>query len=157
MIERYAVRALLLTDKPSILLMKFLVPGPDRAIWVPPGGGREVGESPLECLRREIQEETGLERLEIGPLVWKRRHEYVLNGRCIKQYDDFYLINVTEFTPRVKYLEKGDERESFVEFRWWQLDKIGWSEEVFVPRNLYRYLKSLIEDGPQQRPIDVGI
>ncbi|WP_371226090.1 NUDIX hydrolase [Roseovarius sp. 2305UL8-3] len=36
-----------------------------------PGGGRESGESPEECVLRETQEEVGL-RLEPGDLIWRR-------------------------------------------------------------------------------------
>lgn len=30
------------------------------ACWLPPGGEMNAGETPLECARRELQEETGL-------------------------------------------------------------------------------------------------
>jgi len=34
-------------------------------VWVPPGGRMEAGEEPLAALRREIREETSLERVEV--------------------------------------------------------------------------------------------
>jgi 8-oxo-dGTP diphosphatase len=38
--------------------------------WLTPGGRTEPGELVVDALRREIQEETGLEIREIGPLVY---------------------------------------------------------------------------------------
>ncbi|HEY8258519.1 MAG TPA: NUDIX hydrolase [Gemmatimonadales bacterium] len=35
--------------------------------WAPPGGHLEYGESPGDCARRELGEETGLEARVIGP------------------------------------------------------------------------------------------
>ncbi|MFO7771384.1 MAG: NUDIX hydrolase [Roseovarius gahaiensis] len=39
-----------------------------------PGGGREHGETPMQCVLRETQEETGL-ALSPGDLVWKRFYD----------------------------------------------------------------------------------
>ena len=34
---------------------------PMKGLWVAPGGKMEPGESPWQCAKRELQEETGLE------------------------------------------------------------------------------------------------
>jgi 8-oxo-dGTP diphosphatase len=41
---------------------------PAKGIWSIPGGAVEVGESLEEALKRELEEETGLQ-VEVGPLV----------------------------------------------------------------------------------------
>src|SRR5215467_5919157 len=40
----------------------------DRSEWELPGGRLEMGESPEECVAREIREETGLE-VRVGPIL----------------------------------------------------------------------------------------
>jgi 8-oxo-dGTP pyrophosphatase MutT (NUDIX family) len=45
----------------QILLLTHQERASGRTYWVIPGGGMEPGESPEECVRREMQEETGLE------------------------------------------------------------------------------------------------
>lgn len=39
----------------------------DRPFWTPPGGGVEFGEPLADALRREVQEEAGVD-VEVGPL-----------------------------------------------------------------------------------------
>lgn len=60
----------------------------DRGEWELPGGRLELGESPEECVAREIEEETGL-RVRVGPVLrnWvfeviPDRHVLVLAYGC---------------------------------------------------------------------------
>lgn len=45
----------------QILLITHLERDTGRSYWIIPGGGLEPGETPEQCTRREMQEETGLE------------------------------------------------------------------------------------------------
>lgn len=58
----------------SILLTKINSPTRPEPIWMPPGGGVELGESLEEALYREILEETELE-VEKKQLLWI--HEFI--------------------------------------------------------------------------------
>lgn len=46
---------------------------PYRGLWDLPGGGREAGESPVDCALRETWEEAGL-RLRRQDVVWQREY-----------------------------------------------------------------------------------
>lgn len=80
-VERQAVRVILLTPAHEILLMQIRPPHGGDMFWVPPGGGLEPGETIKEGAKREIQEELGLSDFTLGPLVWRRQHTFNWAGR----------------------------------------------------------------------------
>jgi 8-oxo-dGTP pyrophosphatase MutT (NUDIX family) len=132
-------------------------PNSDFWVWFAPGGGRELQESAEACLRREICEETGLEGFEMGPLIWRRNHVFEWGGQMLSQHEEFYLVRATEFEPYVQGNPSEAELAVFRQFRWWAVDEIAASQEVFAPRALARHLESLMQEGPPAEPIDVGV
>jgi 8-oxo-dGTP pyrophosphatase MutT (NUDIX family) len=52
-----------------LLMIKHLNVGRLPYLWMPPGGGIEFGEAMPEALKREFQEETGLE-IKVGKLLF---------------------------------------------------------------------------------------
>ena len=75
-IEREAVRAILLTPKNEVLLLRIRLSDAAECFWIAPGGGLEPGETIEEGLKRELREELGLDEYLIGPLVWRRQHTF---------------------------------------------------------------------------------
>jgi 8-oxo-dGTP diphosphatase len=61
--------AAIIHNGPDILMVWEQGPNDNAPRWSLPGGQVEAGESLHEALRREVQEETGLEAQEIGRLV----------------------------------------------------------------------------------------
>jgi 8-oxo-dGTP diphosphatase len=51
----------ILIEEEKILLVKHKSIGKDGVLWAPPGGGLQFSESAEYCLKREFEEETGLE------------------------------------------------------------------------------------------------
>ena len=146
-------RAILLTTSGSVLLMK--VSGLRGGLWITPGGRIHQGESPIAALIREIREETGLEGIQPGAEIWLRHASFVVNGETKQERERFYLVPSERFEPVTSNLEP-EERAVFQEFRWWPIDEIARSSELFAPRRLGELLVTLRRDGPPPAPIETG-
>ena len=97
----------------QILLIEHREHDSGRSYWLLPGGGQEDGESEVNCVRREMWEETGLEvqveRLlleTMGPSGNTERRTYlcsVLSGEASPGYEpepeaaEFYGISAVEW------------------------------------------------------------
>jgi 8-oxo-dGTP diphosphatase len=151
---RVAVRAVILDDRDSILLVRFDLSG--RIVWAAPGGGIEVGEDAAEALEREMVEEVGLRDARIGPLIWTRTHLFEMTTGHDGQREHFYLVRAPHFDPRPTLTQAQLEAENVTAMRWWSLSELDRSDADFAPRRLPMLLRSLI-DGPLPGPIDAGV
>lgn len=64
----------LLVDDQKVLLVKQKVPTRDHLVWLPPGGGVNVGEPAEKALFREFKEETSL---DVSDLQLRYVHEFI--------------------------------------------------------------------------------
>jgi len=108
------VGGLLVNRKNQVLLIKRDKP-PAQGLWSVPGGKLEAGESLIECCRREMQEETGLEVnvLSIAAVVERRieNFHYVIIDFWVELVDEQNNIPVAA--------------SDVSEARWIDLEKIG--------------------------------
>ena len=155
--RRKAVRGVLLTPDGFVLLMRLEEPVTRRQFWITPGGAIEPGESAETCLRRELREETGIREAQIGPLMWKRDHEFEWNGRKVSQHEAYYLVVCAQFEPTMEGNPASGELSAFRGFRWWSAEEIRNSGQLFAPRRLAELLDTLVHDGPPKSPFDVGV
>ena len=147
----------MLTPERRVLLMQAQEPSSDFRVWFTPGGGIEPGEDAEECLHREIQEETGVIHVNIGPLIWRRHHTFEWGDQMLSQDEDFYLIPIQHFEPNIQANPSAPELMAFRQFKWWTPQGISASQDKFAPRLLAEHLESLILNGPPDNPIEVGI
>ena len=164
-IQRHAVRALLYaTDSQRLLLIHTFIPDSGKLIWLAPGGGMEAAETPHQCLLREIKEETGFcaqHSTPQGP-VWYRQQQFALREQQFDQYEEFFWVPVTQFTPDSTNNPAQDEKDIFRGFRWWSLAEIveagrTRSGDIFVPLTLGRHLTRLLNEGLPAQAVDVGL
>jgi 8-oxo-dGTP diphosphatase len=156
---RPAARAIILDEDDRILLCRFEFPRDGRqfVVWATPGGGVEPGESLLAALRRELQEEVGLELNADPPHIW--HHEQVRAGYPADGYDgavnDYFLVRVPAFTPRGSLSDEELAAENVTGLRWWDLAEIAGYQgtDRFGPRNLALLLATLLREGPPAEPV----
>jgi ADP-ribose pyrophosphatase YjhB (NUDIX family) len=159
------VRAVIVADDGSVLLCRFSSPHPAvpagaTAVWAAPGGGIEPGELPLEALRRELHEETGLVMGVAPPHVW---HQEVVDHRTADGYDglvnDYFLLRTERFVPRGALSDEDLAAEHISAWRWWRHEEIAEYDgtDLFSPRELAPPLAALIAGDVPATPRVLGL
>lgn len=151
---REAVRAILISPMAEVLLMRIRPPGRDDCIWITPGGGIESGETVDGCLRRELEEELGLLRFDVGPLVWLRQHTFDWGGQRIRQSERYYIVQADRFEPKMS-----DAVEALVlqQFRWWSLRELTNAEERLTPLSLATIVSEYLLRCPPNGPLEMEV
>jgi ADP-ribose pyrophosphatase YjhB (NUDIX family) len=142
---RHAVRVLLIDEGDRLLLFRVRQQENGRALWFPPGGGLEGNEDVHSAAARAVLEETGLRELELGPEVWQRRHVFSWRDAEWDQRERWFMARVTSFEP------------ARPEFRWWTLAELERTADDLVPRDLAAQLRELLDRGPPETPLRLGL
>jgi 8-oxo-dGTP pyrophosphatase MutT (NUDIX family) len=153
-IERKAIRAILLTRENEILLLRIRQPDTGEWFWITPGGGLEAGETIEEGLRRELLEELGLTQFVIGPLVWQRQHTFNWAGKRLCQFEQYYIVHANRFEPQMFDAAEADFLDRF---HWWPLDELPHSRERITPLSLVEIVTSYLTLGSPQEPLGIEI
>jgi 8-oxo-dGTP pyrophosphatase MutT (NUDIX family) len=151
---RESVRALILDENQSILLLRFDWDGLDvpGGFWANPGGGIEPGESRRDALARELLEEVGLQMTELGPEIWTKTALFPM-APWDGQVDHIHLLRVEHFAPEPRLTPDQLVAENVHEVRWWTLDELTASDATFAPRALPALLENLLSTTIPDEPV----
>ena len=150
-VEREAVRAILLTPENEVLLMCIRNPITGLRFWVCPGGGLSAGEDLKAALERELEEELGLRAFTMSAPVHRRHHVFSWKEKRISQHETFVVVPVpARFTP---LMSDAVEAESLEEFRWWPLAEVDAEEHPITPRTLKSLVENFRRSGPPAGPL----
>jgi 8-oxo-dGTP pyrophosphatase MutT (NUDIX family) len=156
-VRRRACRALLLTPANETLLIKIENPDGSWSGWITPGGGIDRGEDEISALRRELHEELGLKKFEVGPKIWKRFHKFPWREKLIEQEEVYFLVRIDRFEVHSTANPDALEMMDLKEFRWWTRQELMISSEQFAPGNLPALLNEIVVSGNPRSVRDVGV
>jgi 8-oxo-dGTP diphosphatase len=143
--ERPSARILLVDRQDRVLLFRF--DPPHRApFWVTPGGELDPGETYAAGARRELLEETGIDR-DCGPEVAQRIVEFVTLGGTPVLADERYFLVRTDQADIATDGHTPEEREVMRSWRWFTLGEIAAHDEPIFPLDLVELLAELTDRG----------
>jgi 8-oxo-dGTP pyrophosphatase MutT (NUDIX family) len=130
-----------------VLLVAVTDPVDARRIWMTPGGGRDDGESDLDCARRELREETGVSVEELLGPVFEHEHVFGWAGRTYRQRERFYVASIQGSTQGQASPDQ-IEQDAGMEARWWTVDEIRATGELVEPPRLYEIVEAQARPAP---------
>jgi 8-oxo-dGTP diphosphatase len=136
----------LLQDGSGRLLLGRRANEPYRGRWDIPGGFVEEDEHPLDCLRRELREETGLD-VEPGEFLGAWMDRYGSGEGDPTTLNLYWTARVTDGEP------KADDDVS--ELRWFALDELPGPEELAfrTVADVLATFRANALDVPAHRPV----
>lgn len=157
---RYAARAILVNKRSKkILLVKYIdhVSKSTQAFcdgfWALPGGGVKSGETFVEALKREVYEETGIEKIDVKNCILSRIA--YLDITTIKNkdyYERYYIVETDAITITPKNLTT-HETKVIKAYKWWTRQEIKETGEVILPQAFPNFIERIFEID--MTPIDI--
>jgi 8-oxo-dGTP pyrophosphatase MutT (NUDIX family) len=133
-----------------VLLFRFtFTRGPlaSQTYWATPGCGLEPGESFENAARRELFEETGIQRDTVGQRV--AEHEFVLqlaDGENVIAEECFFLVRVADQSVSRDHWN-AVEMETIADHRWWSVEELKSASETVFPDALVAILAGIEQAG----------
>lgn len=156
-LKRNAARVVLLDNKKRIFLVNAEDPlDPFKeAWWEIPGGGISRGEDSASAAERELFEETGIESIEMGPVIWTQHVQFTFGGYNFDSYEKIHVAWCEGGEYRPQALE-ALEAAAFLGARWWGLQELLTSQVPVLPALLREHLSPIIFGDLPSEPVDIS-
>ncbi len=132
---RVAGRLLLIDPADRVLLIHERTGDGSTRHWLTPGGGLEPGETPRAAAVRETYEETSIQ-VTLAPdatELLRLRRTWSWGGVTHDQTDHFFAARVPAGPAIEPTALTATEQETILGWRWWTIEDLRASDEVFVP------------------------
>ena len=156
-LKRPAARVVLLDREGRIFLVNAEDPlDPFKPPWWEiPGGGIDWGEDSATAAARELVEETGIEEVEMGPIIWTQHVQFTFGGYFFDSHEKIHVAWCDGGDYRPRHLE-ALEAAAFRGARWWALDDLMASDEPVLPALLREHLGPIVAGDLPVEPIDIS-
>ncbi|MER5934909.1 NUDIX domain-containing protein [Streptomyces sp. NPDC002054] len=141
---RQAARIVILSPTGSVFLFRE-THSKNGIHWVPPGGGIDPGETPEDCVVRELREETGWTDLAPQRLLCTWEHDFVHMGRRVRQHEHIYLTTGPQRPPATDTPQ--------ADWHWLEPQQLATLGEPVWPPKLAELLAVPADRGP----VDLGL
>lgn len=137
--QRPSSRLLVLNQAGHVLLFKFQhKSGPlsGQIFWATPGGALEDGESFAAAACRELMEEVGLCRDDVGPEIAQRTAIFrAPSGEMVEADERYFLVRAdSDLVSADNWTDL--EREVMAEHRWWPQVEVRAATEQIWPEDI---------------------
>lgn len=145
--SRPAARLLCLDAQGLLLLLHFRDPSDGHQLWEPPGGGLEAGESPLEAVLREWDEETGLPLPHLAAESTYVARDLVWRAERWVGDEHFFLGRTPDIGTPIPPEAVDQEMDAYIGSFWVPWRDLATSEDPVEP-DLLPVLRRLDPSGP---------
>ena len=158
---RQSSRLIILDSEDRLLLMQIKLDEPadplkpiTKPYWVTLGGGVNSNESLEEAAVRELYEETGITDAIIGPRIWHGQWQ----GKNRINDETYFLIKLNYLGGELNYSNLEEEEKQVIKtMKWWTIDELKESTEIFIPQYLSVYLTNILKGEIPSDPIEIDL
>ena len=157
---RRTARAVLMDPQDRVLLFEFHLPAgfiseAPRTFWATPGGAIEDGEDVVSALRREVDEETGIQGYDVGPELFHGSNELVIKGVPTRTRERFFLVrSPVSALGATAWTEV--EKQVLRRHKWWPISELKDTSETVFPPRLGYWIETVLRQGtaePREIPL----
>ncbi|PHM45404.1 DNA mismatch repair protein MutT [Xenorhabdus mauleonii] len=147
---RCSARLLIINSSRQVLLFRFAHTNDalaGKSYWATPGGGVEHGESFEQAAVRELKEETGIIRDNVGKHVAQRAFEMTLpSGETVLAKERFFIVLSDE--EEINNNGWTDNEKSVIHrHHWWGLKELIQTQEIIYPSDITKIISSHLFDN----------